>query len=266
MRRLLSPLLAVVALATAAAAQSAGAPARAMVTYLSGTTAYLDAGRDHGLVEGLVVTVIRNGVALVDLTVTDLASRRAACAVPAASVGVVVVGDTVEFIPAARRAPEPEADAPGVGSRRPPGSSLRFRGRLGLRYLALRPTRGAGGFTQPALDLRLDLSRADRGGPGASVDIRARQTYVTRADGSTTRDARTSVYQAALSLRIPDRPWRLALGRQYLAPVSSISLFDGLLVEAQGRRLGAGLFAGSEPDQATMGYSAEVRDYGGFVE
>ena len=88
----------------------------------------------------------------------------------------------------------------------------------------------------------------------------------TRADGSTTRDTRTAVYQAALQLRSPNHPWRVAVGRQYLAPVSSLSLFDGLLLEAQGSRLGVGVFGGSEPDQGSMGYSADIRDYGAFLE
>lgn len=267
MRRFLLGLVVMAALATPLAAQTPARPAHARVTYLSGAVAYLDAGREDGLSEGMVVTVVRNGETIASLTVTDLASRRAACAIPESAAGKIVVGDTVAFTPTTRPAPAP--DPGGAGIARSAGASrsgFRLRGRLGLRYLALRPVDGSGGFSQPALDLRLDLSQAGGAGVGATMDVRARQSYLTRTDGSTTRDSRTSVYQAALLVRSPNHPWRASLGRQYLSPVSSISLFDGLLVEAQGPRVGVGAFAGSEPDQATMGYSPDIRDYGAFVE
>lgn len=259
-------LMMLATVAGALVAQGPGPAARARITYLSGNVAYVDAGRDEGLVEGMIVRVVRNGTAVADLTVTDLASHRAACAIPA-GVTTVVVGDTVEFTAAPRAAPDIVPPTVGAVARsRAQGSSWAVRGRLGLRYLVMQPAEGETSFRQPALDMRLDLNHAGGAGAGATIDVRARQSYVTRPDGSTTRDSRTAVYQAALLVRSPSHPWRAALGRQYLAPVSSISLFDGLLVEAQGRRLGVGAFAGSEPDQVTMGYSSEVRDYGAFVE
>lgn len=266
MRAALLGLLAVVSLGGALNARSVGAPAHARVTYISGSVAYLDAGRDEGLAPGMVVVVVRHGAPVAELTVTDLASHRAACAVPE-GVTTLVVGDTVEFTPAPRTTPTTgTAFADPAARSRASRSGFALRGRLGLRYLVMQPTEGTTSYRQPALDLRVDASQAGGAGSGATMDVRARQSYVTRADGSTTRDSHTAVYQAALLLRSPGHPWRASLGRQYLSPVSSISLFDGLLVEAQGRRIGAGAFAGSEPDQATMGYSVAVRDYGAFVE
>jgi len=262
----ITPLLLLALVAGPLSAQVPAAPARARVTYISGAVAYLDAGRDEGLAEGMAVTVVRHGARVVELTVTDLASHRAACTLPAGGT-TVVVGDTVEFTPVRRAAPPADLARPAVvpGARRTP-AAFTLRGRLGLRYLVMRPAEGGSSFRQPALDLRVDLAQGGGAGVGATVDVRARQSYVTRSDGSTTRDSRTAVYQAALLARSPNHPWRATLGRQYLAPVSSLSLFDGLLVEAQGRRLGVGAFAGSEPDQVTMGYSSEVRDYGAYLE
>jgi len=259
-------LLALTALAVSfAAAAAQGTAGRATVTYLSGDVAYLDAGRDEGLTVGMVVVVVRGGVRLAELTVRDLASHRASCTIPPAAATVVMVGDTVEFVPATP-ATRPAVNSTSRSASQSSTGGVRLRGRLGLRYLLLKPVEGNGGFSQPALDLRLDLSQAGGTGTGATIDVRARQSYVTRSDGTTTRNSRTAVYQAALQVKSPNHPWRASLGRQYLAPVSSLSLFDGLLVEAQGGRFGAGVFAGSEPDQGSMGYSSEIRDYGAFLE
>ncbi|MCL4864872.1 MAG: hypothetical protein KJZ47_03190 [Gemmatimonadales bacterium] len=262
-----------IALALALSAVVAGpgaaqaTPARATITYISGGVAYLDAGREEGLAVGMETFVVRSGARTVTLIVTDLASHRAACRIPEGAAALVAVGDTVEYLPnrpAATSTAPRSAGAAARTSASPPG--IRLRGRIGVRYLMLAPAEGEGGFSQPALDLRLDLSQPGGTGFGMTMDVRARQSYVTRADGTTTRDTRTAVYQAALLLRSPNHPWRVAVGRQYLAPVSSLSLFDGLLVEAQGRQFGVGIFGGSEPDQGSMGYSSDIRDYGAFLE
>jgi len=248
---------------TGAAAQAQ--PARARVTYLSGNTAYLDAGRDDGLAEGMRLRAVRAGVAVADLTVTYLASHRAACQIDSAGAATIVVGDTVEYTPAAKPA---EATATQVtagqsGTMRRPASPV--RGRVGVRMLALRSPEGRT-VTQPAVDLRLDGTALGGSPVGVLVDARARQTYSTGTDGSVERTSRNGVYQAALFLRSPRSPARLTVGRQYLPTVTSVSLFDGALVEWQPARFGAGLFVGSEPDPVTMGYSSEVRSYGLFLE
>jgi len=265
MRGLLLGLVAAIALTGPGVAQAPAA--RATITYISGGVAYLDVGRDDGLAVGMEAFVVRDGARTVTLTVTDLASHRAACRIPEGAAALVAVGDTVEYVPRTPAAPATANRGSATASQSSRGSSgIRLRGRLGVRYLMLKPAEGAGEFSQPALDLRLDLSQPGGAGFGMTMDVRARQSYVTKADGSTSRDSRTAVYQAALLLRSPNHPWRVAVGRQYLAPVSSLSLFDGLLVEAQGRRFGVGIFGGSEPDQGSMGYSSDIRDYGAFLE
>jgi hypothetical protein len=128
----------------------------------------------------------------------------------------------------------------------------------------VRPPEGPG-FSQPGLDLRLDVARLGNVPIGLALDVRGRRTYRTRSDGSTVADRRDAVYQAAMLIR-PGGPVRATLGRQYLPTVSSVSLFDGALVEYQTARFGSGLFAGSEPEPATMGWSNDVRDLGMFVE
>lgn len=240
-------------------------PARARVTYLSGTTAYLDAGRDDGLAEGMRVSAVRGGVTVATLTVNYLASHRAACQIDSAAVGPLVVGDTVEYSPAANSVAAIATSA-GAGQPAPPRrGSPSVRGRVGVRVLLLESPEGRT-VTQPAVDLRLDGTALGGSPVGLLVDARARQTYSTRADGSVERSSRNGIYQAALSLRSPRTPARFTVGRQYLPTVTSVSLFDGALVEWQPARFGAGLFIGSEPDPVTMGYSSAVRTYGLFLE
>jgi hypothetical protein len=256
------------AIASTASGQAVAPIGRARITYLASGTAYLDAGRDDGLKEGLEVRVVRAGAQVGVLTVTYLASHRSACTVVSSTMALSA-GDSVEFAPVAKAAAVDSgrvAGVPGTLQRtRSSSAANRVRGRVGLRYLLVRPLEG-NGFTQPAADLRLDAPSLGGGAAGFLVDIRARQTYSTRPDGSVSRNSRTGVYQAAVLLQTPRGPAHLTLGRQYLPTVSSVSLFDGALAQYQKSRFGLGVFAGSEPDPVTMGYSNEIRSYGLFVE
>lgn len=237
---------------------------RARITYVMSATVYLDAGREEGLAEGHEVRVMRAGQRIALLRVTSLASHRAACSISGEAVAPLAVGDTVEFVPAVTVAAKTETSlAPGM--RAPPRHQPpAVRGRVGLRYLLVRPP-GGPGFSQPGLDLRLDVARLGATPLGLVMDVRGRRTYRTGTDGSVSADRRDAVYQAAMFIR-PGGPARATLGRQYLPTVSSVSLFDGALLEYQTSRFGAGVFAGSEPEPATMSWSNDVRDLGLFFE
>jgi len=262
---LLPSLALAVTVATALAGQAAAPPGHARITYLSGTVAYLDAGRDDGLDEGMAVAVFRAGLQVGALRVKYLASHRAACDVVSAD-SVLAVGDSVSFAPKARRTGV-VSNAPGDTVRRPAESrvrnAMRVRGRVGLRYLVVQPVAGRG-FTQPAVDFRLDGPSLGGSPFGLMVDVRARQTYRTLGDGSSLKESRTAVYQAAVTAR--GARARVTVGRQYLPTVSSVSLFDGALVEYQRSKFGVGAFAGSEPEPVSMGFSTDLRSYGLFLQ
>ena len=129
-----------------------------------------------------------------------------------------------------------------------------LHGRIGSRYLhattntvAAGQVGGSNGFSQPSLDARL-YGLAIGGTPlGVAVDLRARQTTTTSV-GGTTVDGHTRAYQAVAFWNAPTRSSACAAGRQYLTYISSIGLFDGGLVELNGRHLSFGGFAGWEPD------------------
>ena len=242
------------------------APAGGRITYLTPSTAYVDVGREEGLEEGMVVEVVRAGRGIGSLKVSYLASHRASGAIIRAD-STLVVGDSIAFTP--RILPGrggsgvvPAASRPIRSTRSSTAGHL--RGRLGLRYLLVQPL-GGPGYRQPAADLRLEGVGLGGSPAGVLVDVRARQTLRKRDDGTTVKEVQTTVYQAAVTLRANGGP-QLTVGRQYLPTVSSVSLFDGAMVELQRSRIGAGVFIGSEPDPRSMGYSTDIQSYGLFVE
>jgi hypothetical protein len=58
----------------------------------------------------------------------------------------------------------------------------------------------------------------------------------------------------------------MQVGRQYLTAVTSVSLFDGALMEVGGSRVTFGAFGGVEPEPANLGFSKEIQDFGGYVQ
>lgn len=242
------------------------APRTAPVTYVAGNTIYVAAGRADGLVEGQPLVIRRQNGTTVTLKVAFLSSRQASCEVVGEAASVVV-GELVSFIP--KVATTAVSGAAAVAVRRPSRHRLTgpgLHGRVGARYLVAREETLDGGFSQPSFDLRLDGSQLGGSPLGLSADLRTRRTTSTSSDGSTTVDGRTRVYQAALLWNAPGAEFRMALGRQYLTAVTSVTLFDGALVELNSSHLGFGGFAGVEPEPATLGFSRDIQDYGGYFQ
>lgn len=241
-----------------------------LITYLTGGSAYIDAGRNDGLEEGDSVRVMRGGVEIASLRVAYLSSRQASCEILTRG-APLAVGDTLDL---ARRSAEAQVAAdPGTGettSLAPPGApprSFGVRGRIGVRYLGVwQRDAGRTHFSQPSLDLRLDGEAVGRTPLGVVLDLRARRTATARADGTTVTDGRTRVYRAGLIYASPGSPLRVTAGRQYAAAVSSVSLFDGGQVELRRPGWALGVFGGSEPDPVSLGYSGEIRDYGAWLQ
>ena len=239
------------------------------ISFISGTEIYIAAGRQDGLAEGSVVEVVRGDSVVATLRVKFLASHKANTELIKGT-SELALADTVRFhrfvatqqvaIGAPIAAPRP---------RRLSGQGL--HGRIGSRYLhattntvAAGQPGGSNGFSQPSLDARL-YGLAIGGTPlGVAVDLRARQTTSSSA-GGTTVDGHTRAYQAVVFWNAPDAKFRMAAGRQYLTYISSIGLFDGGLVEVNGRHLSVGGFAGWEPDAATLQFSGAVHDYGAYL-
>jgi hypothetical protein len=268
-------LLLMAALMLAPGARAASA--RHRITYLTSTTAYIDAGRDEGVVGGARIEVVRDGVVIAVLRVTDLSSHRAACAIESATVPLEV-GAAVRFDavpvparPAAGSVAVPDSVPPVAESvvAAPAESWMRrmgLRGRVGARYLSVIDQSGFGGdVSQPSIDLRVD-GRNVGGSPfDLQVDVRARHTFQTVADGREFDDGEARVYRLNGTWRPSQDRIRVTMGRQFSSALTSVSTFDGVQAEYDRPRWGAGAFAGTQPGPVDYSFSTDVREYGGFA-
>lgn len=240
----------------------------ARITYLTTVTAYVDAGREDGLVPEAAVTVLRRGQEIGVLRVTDLSSRRAACRIERADLALEV-GDSVRFTPVTD-APAPVAPV-AVGPAPASARSSRARGggsvhgRVGARLLFVKDATTGQTLVQPAMDVRVEGARLGGSPLGMVVDVRARYTSTGEPGGAPVNDGVARAYQAALVLQPVRSPLRVVLGRQMSPTLATIAFLDGVLVELRGRHVNGGVFGGVEPDPVTFGMSSAVRDVGGYL-
>lgn len=289
--RLLLPLLALAAVAPAAYAADASAPVATTarttrVSYLSGATVYIEAGRLDGLAVDDTVTVLRESRTIATLKVTVVSGHHASCAT-LASADTVRVGDTARYqaraiaVPAAGTAAADSAAAaiPGAAgdttASRPPAAPLaamstaavttprlrpRLSGRIGASGLFV-DQEGGGGFRRPALDVRADGRDL---GPGLDVMFDMRSDRVMGVGSTPSAAAVARVYRGSVAWHDAPGRWRVTAGRQNSAALTSVSLFDGALVEANGARYGGGVFAGTQPQPVTLGFSSDIFQAGVF--
>lgn len=245
-------------------AQSTVTPAVAwaVVTYLSGTTVYLEVGTRNGVREGTAFTVTRGGSVIAELTAKFVSSTRTACTITT-STATPIVGDSVRFVPA----PEAKTTAVAAGSAlRPRAHVSPLRGRVGLRYLVLDQGE-AGTLSQPSLDLRLDGTQIGGTALGVAVDVRTQRTTLSGGSGTATVPAgQTRVYQAAVTMQHGIGATRWALGRQFATVLSPIGIFDGAALDINGERWSGGVLAGTQPDAATFAPSGTTTEYGLWIQ
>jgi hypothetical protein len=247
---------------------------RASITYVTTSSAYLDAGSDLGLRIGDVLPVVRGDVAVTTLEVTAISSRRASCRRLDASVALVP-GDVVYF---RRQAMETRPDSsPSIASPGPGSSGasmpslgglrrLGIRGRVGLRYFALYNEAAFGSdFSQPGVDLFLEGRGIGKSPIGVFADVRADRTIRTASDGADEKRTRTRTFRLSSEWRSPSG-WRVEVGRQPCSSLSSIGIFDGGQAALSRERWGAGVFAGTQPDPQNWGLSSRIRELGAFTE
>ncbi|HEX5041705.1 MAG TPA: hypothetical protein VFV75_02305 [Candidatus Polarisedimenticolaceae bacterium] len=254
----LSRFLALWLLLLGGAAARAG---QARVTYVSGSTVYLDAGSDAGLAIGDRVEIVRDDTVLATIELMAVTGKRASGTLPE---GVDArEGDLVRFAEKAPTASPEPTSLPAPSPARRDGASL--HGRVGARWLLVQDRSGLGqDFSQPSLDLRLSGRTVAPTPLELELDLRPRRTYRTRLDGTSETLASNRVYQASAAWH--PGGLRVAAGRQLSPSLGPVSLFDGLLAEYRHGRTGFGAFAGSEPDPEDWGYDPSTKDYGAYLD
>ena len=246
----------------------------ARVTYVTGSTVYLDAGLAEGLRAGMELVLMRGGATVALVEVKDVSTHRASCTIVERGLEPLA-GDEVRF-EAAETDPADAAAGAAVaggavvaGGEPPPPTAGRNRrggrihGRVGLRYLRVNDgLSDDSGYAQPALDLRLDGANLAGTAWGFSVDARARRTYRDRADGERDDENRSRLYRlAAMRRGIHDR-WDLTVGRQFSPSFAAVSIFDGVSADYRGQRWAVGAFSGTQPDAADFSFSDRIREHG----
>ncbi len=247
------------------------------VTFMSGTEIYVGAGRLDGLDVGAQLFVIQRDSVVSTLRVKFLASHQASCEVIAGTTSIAV-GDRVRYYPPASKVTKTEVAKTTI--RRPHRlSGPGVHGRFGTRYLhseaILLDSAGAqsnkSGFSQPSFDARIDGQKIGGTPLGLAVDLRTRRTTSTSFAATDTLtktkvDGHTRVYQAALLWNAPGAGFRAVVGRQYLSAVTSVSLYDGLLLESNGSHFTLGGFGGYTPSPADLGWSTHNPQYGAYFQ
>ncbi|MFN8178275.1 MAG: hypothetical protein U0167_10110 [bacterium] len=260
--------------APAASTTPPKAPAAITVTYVTATSAYLDAGAEAGLHAGDALEVVRDGKVIAHLEITAVSSTRAVGRRVEADVELQT-GDRVRprggaplAVPPSALAPSgapPAEAAPSVTPRTGPPRKpwLRrhgMRGHVDLRYLGLvdqSPLNA--GYSEPAVDVRLDADVASE--LHVSVDARARRTY--RLGEET---GRSRVYRLITEWTSGPTGPHAVFGRQLSSSLASVSVFDGALAEWRGAHWNAGAFSGTQPDPVSYGFSTAIREHGVFGE
>ena len=249
-------------LAARAQAQDTTTVGTAKVTYVSGPSFYISAGRQDGLIEGSEIQVLEGDSTVARLRVRYLSSHQSEC-IAVSGESAVKVGDVVRFTPSAKVPPPPLAadSARRHRSETAPGNA-RLHGRIGVRYLAVNDNGAGLGYGQPAADIRMAGENLP-GSLGLALDVRARRTTSSFSGTADQTESHTAAYEANLFWRSPGSPLRVSLGRQFSQSLSAVNLFDGGLVEFYKPTWRTGAFAGVQPDPE-LGFSTDIQEFGGF--
>ncbi len=268
-------LLALIGEVTAAAAQ----PAPILVTYVSETAVYLDAGRAAGLAVGTRLRLTRDGAEVAELEVDFVAEHSASCRIVRA-LAAVRAGDRA--IPVEALAPPPAAPPESAATPPPPGPELPTRYTEPPATAPPAPTmRTAGtvavGWRQLGFDAgptstetggRLSLRVDEIAGRPLALRVRLRARRTER-DGYRSTLPRSSnsdrLHELALSWAPPEGRLTVQLGRLAASRFATLGYLDGALAEVRlAGGFAVGAFAGRRPDLTELGLDSSGRRWGAW--
>ncbi len=242
----------------------------ARVTFVTTSSAYVSAGKAEGLAEGSRVDVVRRGRPVAELRVAYVSTHQSACRIVSMA-DSVVVGDSVHYQPVSgsggiaetpqRMAEAQVPTAPGGASRTRAWG--RLRGRVGLYFLTVQSS--VGRVSQPSGDLRLNGAGLGGSALGLTIDVRSRRVVQAFTGSPATTTDLTRVYQAAVFWQTPGSAFRITTGRQYAPGITSVGLVDGAAIEVGQAAWDYGVFAGTQPQTATLAFSSHWAQLGGYV-
>ena len=240
-----------------------------MVTYVSGTTAYLATGSRDGVWQNSRVVVLHKGAIVAELKVKFLSSHSAACDI-VSSTEPVAIYDSVRFSKAPKDSMTAVAKRPSFSPQQSTLRQLGIRGRVGISYQYVAGAPDTAGkrstISQPAADIFVNGVNVAGSPISFALDARTRVTYSLLPGGTSSTDQMMRVYQANATWMNPSSGTHVTAGRQYVSALSTISLFDGVTAEVDKAHWSYGGVGGYQPDPVTMGYSNQVLEYGAFAQ
>ena len=239
------------------------------ITYLSGTSVYIDQGRNTGIAPGDTLSVFRKGIRVSRLVVTAI-SGSSSVGQPFATIIDPAVGDSVVILKVVEAPPTVQETPAGFQSARllPNGVSegTTVHGRVGLQYAGIGELGRRPDFSQPSAVLRLDLNRLF--GTAMTFTMYGRalhdlsEGFSRRGEGSRTR---LRLFEMSLNYDTPTSWFGFSAGRVVSRYMGGLGAIDGGLLFARMGSLTAGVLAGTQPDNRTSAYDEDHQTITAFA-
>ncbi len=236
----------------------------ARVSYISGLTAYLAAGRESGLAAGDSAIVVRGKRPGVLLLVTAVSGSSASTR-PVGDTLWAEIGDSVVVEKTGPPAPQPVARPSAVPGTIPSAFPGGITGSAAVQFAAASQSDGGWTFVQPALILRLTVPELVG---HFDLNLQGRSTYdlgpdLGRFPGD--RRYRTRMYDFSLVMDDPSSPYGVGFGRFVSRYMGGMGAFDGAELVVRQGNFAAGILGGFQPDYITSGLSGDYPKFAGFV-
>ncbi len=239
------------------------------VTYISGSSIYVDAGREKGLAVGDRLTILRRSIPLGRGVVIAVSSNSSASQLlpPADSVAVgdsAIVFKIVPLQPVQPAVARPAAAARGKANAAESDGMI-VHGRVGLQYAGAGALDSRLDFSQPSVLLRLDLSKMPG---GLSFSFYGRSSYdLAQRSSFSSESGRWGLrlFDMALAYDNPSAWYGFSVGRLTSRYVGGLGAFDGGQFFVRQGNLSAGFVLGFQPDYHTSQIQTEQQKMAGFV-
>lgn len=242
----------------------------ASVSFISGGTVYLDAGRSRGLEAGDTLTVMRQSQPRGTIVITAVSSSSSSAAT-LSQADPFAVGDSAWIRKSVVVPEEPRSMAAGAAALAPglappgPASNL-VSGRVALQYGAVGNFSDSLEYSQPAAVVRVDIRRLF--GTGLAFSMYGRTSYNLLDQTSRYRQTerhQTRMYELSLTDEDPRQWYGYGIGRIYSRFVSGLGTFDGGQAYVRAGQFTIGLLGGAQPNYVTSSFSTDMTKFSAFV-
>lgn len=257
------------AVAMPALARSGGDTTRigATISYISGMTVYVGAGRERGLAAGDTAQIL-GPAGIKGRVIIGAVSATSASGQLTDSVASVGIGDSIiveKWLPGPALPTAVNRSAQGRTSALLE-QGFAAHGRIAAQLSAARALNGGWDLFQPALLMRLDLSRILGTELAFSFYGRGYRDLASSASRfSNGQQTTLRLYDASLRYDSPASRFGFAVGRLTSRLVGGLGAFDGVEVSARMGHFTAGAIGGGQPDYRSSSPDPYRRKLAAFV-